>query len=73
VDTAELPGKDDAEQVLRALPFGRPPAPGQPDRFQYEITVTEDARSRSAQLGETELPEGIRPIIDAALTDRTIG
>ncbi len=67
VDSAEVPDSADAEQLLRALPFDRRPEPGTPDRFLYEITVTEGEQSRSAQLGEAELPDGLRPLVDAAL------
>ena len=72
-DIAELAGvAGDVEGLLRSLPFGRRPAPTRPDRFLYEITVTEGGRSRSAQLGESELPEGLRPLVDAALAHGTI-
>jgi hypothetical protein len=71
MDTADLPGANHAEQILRALPYGGRPAPVQPDRFQYEITVTENDRSRTAFLGEGELPDGLQPIIDTALARRT--
>jgi hypothetical protein len=74
VDTAELSGVgDNVERFLRSLPFGRRPAPARPDRFLYEITVTGGGRSRSAQFGETELPESLRPLVDAALAHGTIG
>lgn len=72
-DIAELAGAADVEGLLRSLPFGRRPAPVRPDRFLYEITVTEGGRSRSAQLGESELPEGLRPLVGAALAHGTIG
>lgn len=72
-DIAERAGAGDVEGLLRSLPFGRRPAPARPDRFLYEITITEGGRSRSAQLGESELPEGLRPLVGAALAHGTIG
>ncbi len=72
VESADLPSAAEADQLLRALPFGRRPGPGRPDRFQYEITVTEEGRSRTTHVGEAELPEGLRPVVAAALAHGTI-
>ncbi len=72
-NTAELADADGhAEELLRSLPSGRPAAPGRPDRFRYEITVTEGGQSRTAHFGEGELPEGLRPLVDAALAHGTV-
>jgi len=71
-DTAELAGAGDAEDLLRSLPAGDPAAPGRPDRFRYEITVTEAGRSQTAHFNEDELPQGLRPVVDAALARGTL-
>lgn len=72
-DTAELAATSgDTEKLLRALPSGDPAAPGRPDRFRYEITVTDGGRSQTAHFNEGELPEGLRPVVDAALARGTL-
>ena len=72
-DTAELAGVGgDTEELLRALPSGGPAAPGRPDRFRYEITVTEAGRSQTAHFNEDELPERLRPVVHAALANGTV-
>jgi hypothetical protein len=70
VDTAELTAAEakTAEAALRALPFGRPPAaPRHPDSFQYEIAIVRDGVRRSIVLDEGQVPEELRPVIDAAV------
>jgi hypothetical protein len=70
VDTAELPPDvaAAAEVALRQLPFDRPPSPPRhPDSFQYEIIVGNGATRRSVVLDEADVPEGLRPVIDAAV------
>ena len=60
VDTSELP-PEDAEVFerlvgcLEASGVGDEPPPGQPDRFQYELTVTRGKESRRFQLAEQDL------------------
>ena len=72
-DSAELAGAGgDAEELLRSLPSGPPPSPGRPDRFRYEITVTDGGQSRTAHFAEDELPKGLRPVVDAALARGTL-
>ena len=72
-DTAELAdAAGDAEELLRSLPAGKPPSPGRPDRFRYEITVTDAGRSQTAHFNEDELPQGLRPVVDAALARGTL-
>jgi len=72
-DTAELAGAGgDAEELLRALPSGDPAAPGRPDRFRYEITVTEAGRSQTAHFNEDELPKSLRPVVKAVLANGTV-
>jgi Emfourin len=71
-DTAELAGAGgDAEELLRSLPSG-PASPGRPDRFRYEITVTDGERSQTAHFNEDELPKSLRPVVDAALAHGTL-
>jgi hypothetical protein len=70
IDTAELPAPTatQVKQELNRLAYGAPAAPPRhPDSFQYEITVVDGNRRRSALLDEAQLPEGLRPVIDAAL------
>jgi hypothetical protein len=70
VDTTDLPSDAaaGAEIALRALPFGRPPSPPRhPDSFQYEITVVNGSTRRTAVLDEANVPEGLRPLVDAAV------
>lgn len=70
VDTSELPPRtaDQAEAALQALPFGRPATvPRHPDSFQYEITLAHGDARRSAILDEAELPEDLRPVVEAAI------
>jgi hypothetical protein len=71
MDTAELPAEaaGGAEAALREMRVDQPPSPpGHPDSFQYEITFQhEDGGSRCVVLDESELPEALRPLVDAAL------
>ena len=72
-DSAELAGAGgDAEALLRSLPAGQPPSGGRPDRFRYEITVTDGGRSQTAHFNEDELPESLRPVVRAALAHGTL-
>ena len=72
-DSAELAGADgDVDNLLRSLPYGRPESPGRPDRFRYEITVTDGERSQTAHFNEDELPEGLRPVVKAVLASGTV-
>ena len=72
-DTAELAGTSgDTEELLRSLPSGDPAAPGRPDRFRYEITVTDAGQSRTSHFNEDELPESLRPVVHAALANGTV-
>jgi IMP dehydrogenase/GMP reductase len=70
-DSAEVAGAD-VEEILRSLPSGRPESPGRPDRFRYEITVTDGERSQTAHFAEDELPTGLRPLVGAALAHGTV-
>jgi IMP dehydrogenase/GMP reductase len=70
-DSAEVAGAG-AEEILRSLPSGRPESPGRPDRFRYEITVTDGERSQTAHFAEEELPTGLRPLVSAALAHGTV-
>jgi hypothetical protein len=70
-DSAELADTGDAEELLRSLP-ARPAAPGRPDRFRYEITVTDAGQSQTAHFNEDELPEGLRPVVRTVLDHGTL-
>jgi hypothetical protein len=70
VDTAELPANvaDAAEAALKLLQAAPPPARTRhPDSFQYELTVLSAGARSSVVLNETEMPEGLRPLIEAAV------
>jgi len=59
VDTEALghAERERVETALRGLPFDRPPAPPtHPDSFTYEITVHDGDGSRTATIGESQLP-----------------
>ena len=72
-DSAELAGTGgDAEELLRSLPSGQGTSPGRPDRFRYEITVTDGGQSQTAHFNEDELPKSLRPVVDAALARGTL-
>jgi Emfourin len=43
--------------------------PRPPDRLQYHLSVDDDGRKIDLRLGEEEVPEGLRPLLDW-LTDR---
>lgn len=74
VDTAKLPAAEGQElerlvERLEASGAGETPAPGKPDRFQYEITVTRAGKSRCFRLAEHELTAEGRELVKR-LTDR---
>jgi hypothetical protein len=74
VDAGELPQAEATELrdlVDRAnLPSlaqrGRG-GPGKPDRFQYDLTIEDGDRRYQVSLGETEVPEACRPLLDRLL------
>jgi len=58
-----------AEVALQELSFGRPPSPPRhPDGFQFEIIVRDRDVLRSVVLDEADLPEELRPVIEAAVS-----
>jgi hypothetical protein len=74
VDAGDLPPAEAEELralVERALPelaeTSRGPGPGRPDRFQYDLTVALDDRVYRVTLGEAELPDRVRPLVDKLL------
>lgn len=72
LDTADLaaPAAERAEAALRDLPWGRPPVdPTGPDRFRYHLSTLEGGAERRVELGESEVPEGLRPLL-SLLHDR---
>lgn len=75
VDTGELPPSEAAELTelvdrvdLSALE-GRSPEPGsgRPDRFQYDLTITVEDRRYRVSLGETDVPDELRPLLGRLL------
>jgi hypothetical protein len=77
LETSHLDNPDQAEELFRALPFGGDETPTAADRFHYEITVTDGTStdgtsSRTARLGEGDLPRALRPVVDAALAAGTV-
>jgi hypothetical protein len=70
VDTRELSPAEatHAEATLRELPFGRSSGPpSHPDAFQYEITLQHEGSTHCVVLDEAEVPDALRPIVDAAV------
>lgn len=67
LDTDQLAAADAvrAEAALRDLPWDRPRAePTGADRFRYELVAVEDGRQRHAELGEGEIPDMLRPLLE---------
>ena len=69
VDTTKLT-VEQAEQLHRLVEsahfFSLPahlPAPAQPDRFQYQVTVETDGRQHTVTISEAAVPETLRPLI----------
>jgi hypothetical protein len=58
VDRADLP-------ALSRRASG--PRPGKPDRFQYDLRVTLGDQQHQVTLGETDVPESLRPLLDRLL------
>jgi len=44
---------------------------GEPDRFQYDVTVVAGERRHRVRLGEREIDERLRPLIDCLERDAT--
>jgi hypothetical protein len=70
VDIAELP-EDEAEEYRSMLTgldlaaLARPPVEraGQPDRFQYDISIEQGDQVYQMSYGENELPEQLQPLV----------
>jgi hypothetical protein len=58
VERADLPG------LAESSPG---PGPGRPDRFQYDLKVALDDRVYQVTVGEAELPDRVRPLVDKLL------
>jgi hypothetical protein len=56
------------DALLRRDPADRP-SPGRPDRFQYDITVVAGDRRHRVQLGDWEIDDELRALIDRAERD----
>ena len=44
---------------------------GEPDRFQYDVTVVAGERRHHVRLDEAEIDDGLRPLIDCLERDAT--
>ncbi|MBL1174133.1 protealysin inhibitor emfourin [Pantanalinema sp. GBBB05] len=69
VDTANLPSEDakHLRTLVEAADFFRLPttiAAAQPDRFQYQITVTDAGKVHSVSVDESVMPGTLRPLVD---------
>jgi hypothetical protein len=67
VDAREL-SAEQAQLVAELMSPGTAPAPppggaGAPDRFSYELTVTDGERTRTYDWQEAEVPEAVRPLL----------
>jgi CHASE2 domain-containing sensor protein len=56
------------DALLRRAPAEQP-APGRPDRYQYDITVVAGDRRHHVRLGEWEIDDELRALIDRAERD----
>jgi hypothetical protein len=71
VDTADLPA-DEAralEEKIQAARFFEQPgqirsAGNQPDQFLYKITVEQGGKSHTVEVGESSMPEALRPLVE---------
>jgi hypothetical protein len=71
VNAADLPA-DEAraleEEIQAARFFGQPEqirsAGNEPDRFQYKITVEQEGKSHTVEVGESAMPETLRPLVE---------
>lgn len=71
VDTTSLPQNDanQLHQLVEAANFFRLPTnitskSPQPDRFQYQLTVEDNGKQRTVQVGEQAVPGTLRPLIE---------
>lgn len=71
LDTAALAAPDASrvEAALRDLPWDRSTTgPIKADRFRYEMVTVDYDRQRRVVLGESEIPDALRPLL-ALLAD----
>jgi len=66
VDTATLAAPADVEAAVEALAWDAPPAPPNPDGFQYTITQLDHPQPRTTIVNERDVSPDLRPLIDAA-------
>lgn len=53
----------DAADFLR-LPTTIPSRSPQPDRFQYQLTVEDNGKRHTVEVGEQAMPGTLRPLVD---------
>jgi hypothetical protein len=70
-DTANLPDHEAKQlcQMVEAANFFRLPKTiksnnPQPDRFQYQLTVEDNGKQHTVEVGEQSVPGTMRPLID---------
>ena len=56
--------EDEADEIERLLAEPSSDADHGADRFQYELRLTRDGRTRSLTVREGAIPAGIRPLLD---------
>ncbi|NDJ16949.1 protealysin inhibitor emfourin [Myxacorys almedinensis] len=70
LDTATLPPSEanQLRQFVQAANFFQLPtemsSASQPDRFQYDIAIDDGKRHHAVRVGESSVPESLRPLID---------
>lgn len=76
IDTTTL-AADDAAQVeelvdnlgLTGLSHKRERHGGPPDRFEYQLVIERDGERHEVTIGESEVPESLRPLIDRMMAE----
>jgi hypothetical protein len=75
IDTKSLPAEEakqlrqlvDAADFFNLPPKIAPKTP-QPDRFQYQLTVRENDKQHTVEVGEQATPGTLRPLLDRLMT-----
>ena len=75
VETDSLP-PDDARELgdmvdesgFFNLPAAFTSLPGEPDRFQYKLTIENEGRRHTVDMAESNAPDSIRPLLRRLMT-----